>query len=98
MIIEKRNTKMFNIVSIVLLAAILLTAVGGIIVQRMSLPSMLGEMGTGSGNNLLQPRSTQTSPTGSLVLTTGIILLMIGFVTIVVLLLVRRNWLHRNPS
>ena len=98
MVIEKRNTKMFNILSIVLLAAILLTAVGGIIVQRMSLPSMLGEMGTGRGNNLLQPRSTQTSPTGAMVLTTGIILLMIGFVTIVVMLLVRRNWLHRNPS
>ena len=98
MIIENRNTKMFNVISIVLLAAILLTAVGGIIVQRLSLPSMLGEMGTGRGHNLLQPRSTQTSPTGSLVMTTGIILLTIGFVAIVVMLLVRRNWLLHNPS
>ena len=98
MIIEKRNTKMFNILSIVLLAAILRTIVGGMIVQRLGLPSMVGEVGIGRGHNLLQPKSTQTSPTGELVMTTGIILLMIGFVVIVLMLLVRRNWLHRNPS
>ena len=94
MIIEKRNTKMFNIISIVLLTAILLTVVGGIIVQRLNPPSTLGETGTGRGHSLLQPESTQTSPTGSLVMTTGIVLLTIGFITIVALWL----WLHRNPS
>ncbi len=55
MIIEKRNTKMFNIISIVLLTAILLTVVGGIIVQRLNPPSTLGETGTGRGHSLLQP-------------------------------------------
>jgi hypothetical protein len=55
-------------------------------------------MGMNRGNNLMQPRSTQTSPTGELVLSTGIILLTVGFGLIVLMLLVRNNWLRRNPS
>jgi len=96
--IEKRNTKMFNILSIVFLAALLLTIVGGIIIQRQGLSSMVGERNAGRSHNFLQPYLTQTSPTGELVVTTGIILLIIGFVMTVVMLLVRRNWLSRNPS
>jgi Kef-type K+ transport system membrane component KefB len=96
--IEKRNAKMFNIIWMVVLAAILLTAVGGILVQRLGLPSLVGDMGISRGNNPTQPQSTQTSPTGELVMTTGIILLMVGFIVIVLMLLVRRNWSRRNPS
>ena len=96
--IEKSNTRMFNIISMVVLAAILLTAVGGIIVQRLGLPSKVGGIGIGKGDSLIQPQSTQTSPTGALVMTTGIILLMVGFVVIVSMLLVRRIWLRRNAS
>ena len=95
--IEKRNTKMFNILSIVFLAAILLTIVGGVILQRLDLSPRVARMGTGD-HDFMQPGLTQTSPTGELVLTTGIILLMIGFVITVLMLLVRRNSLHRNPS
>ena len=96
--IEKRNTKMFDILSIVFLAAILLTIVGGVTMQQLDLSSRLGERASGRGHDFLQPGLTQTSPTGELVLTTGIILLTIGFVVSVVMLLVRRNWLHRNPA
>lgn len=96
--IEKRNTKMFNILSIVFLAAILLTVVGGIIIQRQGLPSNLDGMNLSRDKNLMQPRSTQTSPTGELVVTAGIILLSVGFVISALTLLARRNWLLHNPS
>jgi hypothetical protein len=96
--IEKRNTKMFNILSIVFLAAILLTVVGGIIIQQQGLPANLGGMNLSRDKNLMQPRSTQTSPTGELALTAGIILLSVGFVISAWTLLARRNWLLHNPS
>lgn len=89
---------MFNIIAIIVLAAILLTIVGGIIVQRQGLPAQVGGMGMNRGDNPMQPRSTQTSPTGERVLSTGIILLTVGFGLIVLMLLVRNNWLRRNPS
>lgn len=95
--IDKRNTKMFDILSIVFLAAILLTIVGGVLLQRLDLSPRVGRMGAGN-HNFMQPQFTQTSPTGELVLTTGIILLTIGFIFTVLLLLVRRNWLLRNPA
>ena len=97
MSIKKNNTKLFDILSIVFLAAILLTIVGGVILQRLDLSPRVARMGTGD-HDFMQPGLTQTSPTGELVLTTGIILLMIGFVVTVLMLLVRRNSLHRNPS
>jgi hypothetical protein len=96
--IAKPNIKMFNIISIIVLAAILLTIVGGIIAQRQGLSAQVGGMRMNRGDNLMQPRSTQTSPTGEMVLSTGIILLTVGFGLMVLILLVRNNWLHRNPS
>ena len=60
-------------------------------------PPLGGGMGMRTGNNLMQPESTQTSPTGELVLNTGIILLLIGF-GVIVLVLVRRNLLSHGPS
>ena len=96
--IVKLNTKMFNAIFIIILAAILLTIGSGIIVQRQGLFSQFGDMGLNKGDNPLQPRSTQTSPTGELVLSTGIILLSVGFGLIVLMLLIRNNWLRHNPS
>ena len=94
---EKRNTRMFDILSIVFLALILLTIVGGVILQRLDPSPRVGRMGT-VDHNFMQPGFTQTSPTGELALTTGIILLTVGFVISVLMLLVRRNWLHHNPA
>lgn len=94
---ENRNTKLFDILSIVFLALILLTIVGGIVIQRLDLSPRVGRMGVGD-RNFMQPKFTQTSPTGDLVLTTGIILLVVGFVITVLILLVRRNRSHRNPA
>jgi hypothetical protein len=49
------------------------------------------------GTNLFQPELAQTSPTGTLALNMGIILLLIGF-GMIMLILVRRNLLPHNPS
>ncbi len=95
--IEKSNLKMFNTITIIVLVAVLLTIVGGIILQRQALPAMDGDTPIGRSGNLWQPESTQTSPTGRLVLNTGIILLLIGF-GVIVLVLVRRNLLRHDPS
>jgi hypothetical protein len=96
---EKRNQKLFNLVSIVFLAAILLTAVGGIILQRQGLPSKVGGMPISRGADpFLRPESTQTGPTGMLAMRMGIILLLAGFGILVAILLIRRNLLLRNPS
>ena len=89
---------MFNSIFIIILAAILLTLGSGIIVQRQGLLAQVGDMGMNRGDNLIQPRSTQTSPTGKLVLSTGILLLTVGSVLIVLMLLVGNNWLRHNPS
>jgi hypothetical protein len=97
--IEKRNLKLFNIITVVVLAAILVTTIGGFILQRQTMPSSNNGMGIGRSNNpMMQPESAQTSPTGRLVLSTGIILLLVGFGVLVVMLWVRSNRAHQNPS
>lgn len=95
--IEKRNLKMFNVIMIIILAAILLTIIIGISIQQRTMPSMGDGMRIGKSANLMQPESAQTGPTGRLVLNTGIILLLIGF-GMIVLILVRRNLSPHNPS
>lgn len=95
---EKRNTTVFNILSIVFLAAILLTAVGGILLQRQGLPAMVGGMDLSRGASPFRPESTQTSPTGTMVMNLGIILLLVGFVILLVLLWMRRGMLLQHPS
>ena len=96
--IEKNNTKMFNTVFIIILVALLLTVGSGLIIQRQGLTAQVGGISMNKSDDLMQPRSTQTSPTGELVLSTGIILLTVGFGLIVLMLLVRNNGLRRNPS
>lgn len=96
--IEKRNINMFTIIIIVVLAAILLTAVGGIFIQRQAMPSRDGGIGMGRGINAIQPESAQTGPTGKLVMSTGIILLLVGLGVLVVLLWAGSSLLRRNPS
>jgi hypothetical protein len=88
----------FDVISIVVLAALLLTATGGILLQWQNLLSMDGGMRSSGAESLVQPESTRTSPTGNMVVTTGIILLLMGFGVIVLMLLVRRNWLGHNPT
>lgn len=95
--IEKRGN-MLTILILVVLAAILLTAVGGIFFQRQGMPSRDGGMGTGRGINPIQAESAQTGPTGKLVMATGIILLLVGFGVLVVLFWAGRSLVHHNPS
>jgi hypothetical protein len=89
--IVKRNIKVFDVISMVVLAALLLTATGGILLQWQNLLSMDGGMRSGGAESLVQPESTQTSPTGNLVVTTGIILLLMGFGVILLMWLVRHS-------
>ncbi len=96
--IEKRNISMFNIITMVVLAAILLTSFGGFIMQRQTIPSRDSGIGMGrSANPMMQSESAQTGPTGKLVMSTGIILLLVGLGVLVVMLWAGRNLLH-NPS
>ena len=94
--VEKRNIKMFTIITVVVLAAILLTAFGGFMMQRQLMPARDG--GMSRSTNPMQPESAQTGQTGRLVMSTGILLLLIGFGVLVVMLWVWRNKVHRNPS
>jgi predicted nucleic acid-binding Zn ribbon protein len=96
--IEKHNTKMFNIFIMVVLAAILVTVIGGFIMQRQIMPSRENGMGMGRSSNPMQPESAQSGPTGTLVMSTGIILLLVGFGVLIVILLAKRNSLHSNSS
>ena len=94
MTIEKRNIKNFNIIIIIVLAAILVTAVGGIIMQRQSMPSRDNGMGMGRSTDLLLPESAQSGPTGTLVMSAGIILLLVGFGVLVAMVWAKRNRPH----
>jgi protein-S-isoprenylcysteine O-methyltransferase Ste14 len=93
--IEKRNIKMFSIIAVVVLVAILLTAFGGFMMQRQIIPSRDSGMGINRG---VQPQSAQTGPTGRLVMSTGILLLLVGFGVLVLMLWVWRTRANRNPS
>jgi hypothetical protein len=92
--IEKRNIKNFNIIIIIVLAAILVTAVGGIIMQRQSMPARDNGMGMGRSTDLLQPELAQSGPTGTLVMSAGIILLLVGFGVLVAMVWAKRNRPH----
>ena len=97
--VEKRNIKMFSIITVVVLAAILLTAFGGFMMQRQTIPLRDGSMGINRGANpMMQPESAQTGPTGRMVMSTGILLLLVGFGVLVLTLWVWRTRVHRNPS
>lgn len=94
--VEKPNLKAYNTVIVIALVAILLTAFGGYLILQ-TMPVKTVNMGVGgSSNSMMQPENTQTSPTGRLVMSTGIILLLIGFGIIVVVWTER--YLHRKPS
>jgi hypothetical protein len=97
--LEKRDLKMFNIVIILVLAAILLTAFGGYMMQRGAMSSKNIGMGSGRGvAPMMQAESAQTGPTGRLVTSTGIVLLIIGFVALLMTLLIRNNVFQRKTS
>jgi hypothetical protein len=89
---------MFNIITVVVLAAVLLTAFGGFMMQRQIIPARDSGMGMGRSTNPMQPESAQTGPTGRLVMSTGILLLLIGFGVLIVMLWAWRNSVHRNPT
>jgi len=99
--IEKRNIKMFYLIAILVLATILVTAFGGYMLQQQTMPSRDSAVGRSTNPNplpLIQPELAQTGPTGRLVMSTGIILLLVGSGIIVVLLWAGRSRLHSNPS
>ena len=91
--IEKRNLKMVNIIVMVVLAAILVTVFSGFMMQRQTIPSSDRSMGR-SANPLIQPASAQSGPTGTLVMSVGIMLLLVGFGVLVAMVWAKRNSPH----
>jgi len=75
--IKKSNVKIYYIIITVVLAAVLITTLGGFFMQQQNTPVRANGMGMGSSNPM-QPESAQTGPTGRLVTSTGVILLLIG--------------------
>lgn len=97
--IEKTNTKVFNIIIMVMLAAILVTIAGGLMMQRQTMPLRDNGMGMGRGTTLfMDPESAQTGPTGRLVMSTGVVLLFIGLGVLVVILWAGRSSPRGNSS
>ncbi len=96
--IEKSNLKIYKIIALFVLGAILLTAFGGFMMQRQTIPLHDRSTDVSRGDNpMMQPETAQSGPTGKLVVSTGILLLLFGFGVFVVLFWAGRN-LYRNPS
>jgi hypothetical protein len=95
--IQKQNSKMFNIVILVVLTAILVTVFGGFMMQGQTMPSNDRDMGR-STLPLLLPELAQSGPTGTLVMSIGIILLLVGFGALVLMMWAKRTSLPANPS
>jgi TRAP-type C4-dicarboxylate transport system permease small subunit len=83
MSIEKRNFKIKNVL-VVLLAAIMIVVFGGVYMLQQDAPLRGDEIGRGF--NPMQFESAQTGPTGRMVMSTGIVLLLLGFGVLVLLL------------
>ncbi|MBE0682774.1 MAG: hypothetical protein IH589_12765 [Anaerolineales bacterium] len=96
--IDNKNLKMFNLVIIVVLAGILVTAFGGILMQRQNLPLSENGIGADRSSIPIQPESAQSGPNGKLVLSTGIILLLVGFGFLIVTLWVGLQRLRHYPN
>ena len=98
--IEQRHFRVFNIISVLVLATILLTACGGLTFQRQALPSKDGGIDITRDGRSIQPESAQTGPTGNLAMIIGIFLLTVGFgvLMLILMLLIGRNLLRPNPS
>ena len=98
--IEQRRLKVFNIISVLVLVAVLLTACGGVTFHGQALPSRQGGVEIARDGRSIQPDSARTGPTGNLAIITGIILLMVGFgvLMLTLVLLVGRNLLRPSPS
>jgi TRAP-type C4-dicarboxylate transport system permease small subunit len=96
MSIEKRNFKMKNVLIVVLLAAITIVALGGVYMLQQDAPMRGDEIGRSF--NPMQFESAQTGPTGRMVMSTGIVLLLLGLGVLVLLLWVGWKQSHYNSS
>jgi putative copper export protein len=97
MSIEKRNFKIKHVLIVVLLAAIVILVFGGLYMLLQQDAPLRGDEMSRSFNPL-QFESAQTGPTGRMVISTGIVLLLIGFGVLVVLFWVRWKRTHYKPS
>lgn len=100
---KRHSFNVFNLISVLFLAAALLSACGGFNFQAQALPSEDGGIGISGGVDPvdpMQPESAQTGPTGQPIAATGIILLLVGFgvLVLILLLLARRNTPNQNSA
>lgn len=98
--IERKHLRVFNIISVLVLAAVLLTACGAMTFQGRGLFLKEGRADINRDVNSLLPAQAQTGPTGNLVMTIGMILLIVAFAGLVLILAfrIRRNILHPKPA
>jgi hypothetical protein len=82
---EKQNYKMKSTLILVLLATIAILVLGGMFMLEQTAPLRGDSMGMGRDLNPLQFESAQTGPTGRMVMSTGIVLLLIGGAAVLVL-------------
>jgi hypothetical protein len=89
--IEKRNQKMATTIGIVLLVSVVLIILVGLLMQGQSMPSKDRDMGRQTASLNFNFESAQTGPTGKLVISTGIVLLVVALGVLVVMLWVGRS-------
>jgi heme A synthase len=95
---EKQNYKMKNTLILVLLVTIAILVLGGMFMLEQAAPMRADSMGMGRDFNPLRFESVQTGPTGRMVMSTGIVLLLLGLGVLVLLLWVGWKKKHNNPS
>lgn len=89
---------MLTIFAILILVSIVLIITVGFMVQNQTIPLKDKDMGRSSNTPLIDVQSVQSGPVGQLVLSTGIILLFVGFGAIIVMLWVWRNKVPHNST
>ena len=96
MINKRHNSKVFNLITVLFLAALFLTACQGFSFQAQAAPAEGGGVGVSGGVAPVLPGGAATNPgtTSQLIYPTTIILLLAGFAVLVVILLL----LVRRPS
>lgn len=95
MSIENRNSKMKSVLIMTLLIAIVIVIFGGVYMLEQAAPVRGDEISRSF--NPIQFESAQTGPTGRMVVSTGIILLLLGLGLLV--LLVWLGWARTHyPS
>ena len=96
--LEKRNQKMATTIWVMVLSGILVTILIGLLMQAQTMPSRDRDMNGTTASFNVNVESAQSGPTGKLVISTGIVLLVIAFGVLVVMLWVGQKNVYRRSA